>query len=501
MKREPVSAGPGNSRVPIKPLRELNESEIMFRDEERYRALFQESRDPIYITARDGSLDEVNPSFLSLFGYRKEEIKDLNVLQLYVDPEQRSRFQERIEKKESLRDYEVKLLKKNGAKIDCLITASLRTDGSGNILGYHGIIRDITDLKRVYDTVRRSEERFRRLVENANDPIYTHDLTGNLTWVNQETTRIYGYSKEELLKLNVAHIVDPEYLPLIRTKIQESTDFFSKTEPYEILTYGKNGKPVWVEVSTRLLEKEGQTVEVLNIVRDITKQKQVKEKLLAYQDLLRSLASDRSLTEERERRRIAVELHDRVGQLIVIAKIKLGIVRESISSLALGGKLSEVGKLIDQAIQNTRSLTYELSPPILHELGFEASVQWLCKDAEERYGISTYFENDVSTKPLSDNIRIVLFTAVRELLVNVMKHAKALRVGVSIQKDNDTICVKVEDDGVGFDMSEMDFHVTRKGGFGLFSIRERLAHLGGRVDVDSIPGTGTRVSLFAPLKR
>ena len=471
--------------------------EILQASEKKYRTLFEESRDAICITTRDGRLIDANQSFLSLFGYTREAVKNLNFRELYVDPEERSRFQQKIEQEGSLRDYGVKLLKKDRTIMVCLITATVRRGKHGGILGYQGIIRDITDLKRVQDTLKESEERFRRLLENANDAIYTHDLVGNLTWVNQEAMRIYGYRNEELLRLNITQIVDPEYLPLARHKILENLSGSTQTEPYELLTYSKEGKPVWVEVSTRQLGKEGQRVEMLNIARDITERKRVEKRLLTYQEQLRSLASELSLAEERERGRIAVELHDRVGQLIAVAKIKLGMLRESMPQVTA---LDEIRSLIDQAIQNTRSLTFELSPPILHELGFEASVQWLSEQMEEKHGVPTHLEDDLEPKPLDDDIRVLLFTAVRELLVNVAKHAGAHKVNLSLRKEGGKIRIHVEDDGVGFNVSEMGSHMARAGGFGLFSIRERLSHCGGYLEIDSKVGTGTRVSLVAPLK-
>ena len=219
--------------------------------------------------------------------------------------------------------------------------------------------------------------------------------------------------------------------------------------------------------------------------------------LVVYQEELRDLASQVAFAEERERRRIAVELHDRVGQLMAMAKIKLGMLRES---MPLTTALDETRALIDQAIQSARSLTFELSPPILHELGFEASVHWLSEQMEEKYGIPTHLEDDLKPKPLDEDVRVVLFTAVRELLANVAKHARAHRVSVSLRRDGNRICIKVEDDGVGFDTSQINSHLNHISGFGLFSIRERVSHLGGHFEIDSTVGAGTRVSLMSPLK-
>jgi PAS domain S-box-containing protein/putative nucleotidyltransferase with HDIG domain len=129
------------------------------------------------------------------------------------------------------------------------------------------------------ETLRQSEKRFRQLVENANDIIYTHDLEGNFTSANPAATRIYGYTIEEILHLNITQIVDPEYLSLARQKIREKLEGSPQSEPYELLTYSKEGESIWVEVSTRLLEGQSQSIGVMGIARDITERKQVDKAL------------------------------------------------------------------------------------------------------------------------------------------------------------------------------------------------------------------------------
>jgi len=236
------------------------------------------------------------------------------------------------------------------------------------------------------------------------------------------------------------------------------------------------------------------------IARDITERKRAEDQLLAYQGRLQSLASELSLAEERERRRIARDLHDRIGQTLAICKIKLGALRASASSTGLAGPLDEIHELIDEIIQETRSLTFEVSSPILYELGLEAAVEWLVEQIQEQYGLLSHFEDDRQPKPLDDDVRVLLFQAVRELLTNVAKHAQAHNVKVSLRRENSNIKITVEDDGNGFDTSDVVSHWSRAEGFGLFSIRERLGHLGGCLEVESEPGHGTWATLAAPLK-
>ena len=231
-------------------------------------------------------------------------------------------------------------------------------------------------------------------------------------------------------------------------------------------------------------------------VSRIIEHHRARERVMEYQEELRYLASQVSLSEERERRRIAIALHDRVGHILAIAKFKLEDLQESVPAHAL----DEIIQLIDQTIKDTRSLTFELSPPVLHELGFEAALEWLTKQAREQQSITTEFTGDGLPKPLSEDMRVVLFQAVRELLVNVAKHAQAENVNVSALRDGDTIKIQVEDDGVGFDPFKVASQRGKEGGFGLFNIKERLGYLDGSMEISSMPGSGTRVILTAPLK-
>jgi len=239
-------------------------------------------------------------------------------------------------------------------------------------------------------------------------------------------------------------------------------------------------------------------IELLNI--EIEERKYNEKKLLEQQDKLRSLSYDLVLTEERERRHIATELHDRIGQTLAVTKIKLAELREASASNKPAVKaLDDIRQYIEQTIQDTRSLTFELSPPVLYELGLEAALAWLINQTREKHGLRVELEDDGRSKPLDDGCRVIVFQAVRELLFNIVKHARAHSATVSVRKDDDDIRIDIEDDGIGFDSSELEASETGSRGFGLFSIRERLSPLGGHLDIKSEPGRGTRVTLVAPL--
>jgi signal transduction histidine kinase len=237
--------------------------------------------------------------------------------------------------------------------------------------------------------------------------------------------------------------------------------------------------------------------EILRSTEIVRKQEQEN---VAYQNRLRFMGAEILLIEERERRQLATTLHDQIGQVLALAKIKLGALQAADFREERRQTADEIRELLDQAITSSRTLTFELSPPILYELGFESAVQALCERFQQKHGLRIEFVTDRTPKPLPDDMRIILFRAVRELLVNIVKHAQAGSVQVSCQRSNDQIIIVVADDGIGFEPAATVAPSSGKSGFGLFSNRERLHHLGGEMTIESSPGRGTRVILAAQLQ-
>jgi len=254
------------------------------------------------------------------------------------------------------------------------------------------------------------------------------------------------------------------------------------------------------ELEKRVTDRTAKLVSANKLLNlEIEERIRNEKKLREQQDKLRSLSSELLLTEERERRRIATELHDRIGQSLAITKIKLGELRESLLSKSTVEALEKIRQFIDQIIQDTRSLTFELSPPVLYELGLEAGLEWLINQIQEKHRIRIEFKNGDRSKLFDDSCHVVIFQATRELLFNIVKHAQARSAVVSIRKDEETIRLDIIDDGVGFDTAKLSSPGVDSMGFGLFSIRERLTPLGGHFEIESEPGRGTRVAMVLPL--
>ena len=211
---------------------------------------------------------------------------------------------------------------------------------------------------------------------------------------------------------------------------------------------------------------------------------------------LRRLASEVCLAEERERRQIAEDLHDHLGQALALIKIRLLGLRGDAVFGGHGRALEELVALSDQAIRYTRGLTFELSPPVLYELGLGSALEWLGEDTARRHGLRVKVR-DKARVALPDDLKVMLWKSVRELLHNVVKHAQARSVEITLTVLDGAVSVRIADDGRGFDPAA----ARRDAGaqFRLFSIEARLRQLGGHMDLDTAPGRGARVRLTAPI--
>ncbi len=249
-------------------------------------------------------------------------------------------------------------------------------------------------------------------------------------------------------------------------------------------------------VQDRTLELR-QTNAVLQ--QQITEHERAQREIEAYQCQLRKLAADLSLTEARERRAIASDLHDHIGQALAFIRMKISGFQGEAMFCGFEQSISEILTLLDQTIQYTRTLTFEISPPILYELGLGASLEWLGEQFTKKHGLRVDVVSATPLGKLPEQVELFAFKSVQELLANALKHAHAQCVRVTLRRTANRLDAIVEDDGDGFDATRTTID-SSNGGFGLFSIRERLMHLGGFIQIKSTPGQGARVTISIPLK-
>lgn len=249
------------------------------KSEEKYRSLFQDSRDTVFQSTRDGRFVELNPSGLELFGLSRDEVVPLDVRDVYVNPADRLRLQKEIEEKRSVQDFEVKFRKRNGNQMDCLMTATLVCDHSGNILGYRGIIRNVTYRKRAEEALRESEAKYRELVQNANSIILRVDTEGFITFFNEFAQSFFGYSEQEIVGRNVLGTIVPD-TPKARddltTMILGIIEERSGHHCVEYESVRRNGEKVRIAWTNRIIHgDDGRPRGILCIGNDVTQQKQL----------------------------------------------------------------------------------------------------------------------------------------------------------------------------------------------------------------------------------
>lgn len=237
-------------------------------------------------------------------------------------------------------------------------------------------------------------------------------------------------------------------------------------------------------------------------VKKLQKAERVQRKTLnqikQYQEKLKRLNSDLVLTEEKERKAIAGYLHDGIGQTLSLAYISLTSLDSSGLTVKAKKTIEESSKLIDTAINDSRLLTYDLSPPILYEMGLIPAIRWKIDQIKEKSEITAILDTKTETIDLNTNSLILIYRVVCELLLNVVKHAKASKVRVEIDHTKKYYQISVVDDGKGFDVHTIS-EVDKPGGYGLFSIQERLDSLNGDLKITSYPKKGTRAMVSVPV--
>ena len=461
--------------------------------ERKYRELVENAHDGIWIIDDKGVIKFVNRRMREITGHQLLEGKHIHEL---FDWYNRKLVEGALAKnrKNTVAQEEIEIICKDRG-VAALIMSSVPLFENGGFTGAFAMFSDVTEL-------RETEKRFRKIFEEAAIGMCMVNLEGYLLDSNPALQEMLGYQKDELYRkffIDISYSEDQER----HTRLfQELTGGKRDAYQMEKRFLRQDGQTVWGQLTVSLVkDAAGEKQFAIAMIEDIQLRKQAEEEVKAHREQLQSLASELSLTEERERRRLATDLHDHIGQALAISKIKLGVLQKSKAAAKIVGPLGEIRELMEQMIHDTRSLTFELSLPVLYELGFEAAVEWFAKHIRSQHGIMVDVQKDLQAIPMEDELKVLLFRFVRELMLNIVKHAQARHAQVNIKRDGPEVLIKVEDDGVGMDDSQIGSKSRSSGGFGLFSIRERLYYLGGRLEVESLPRGGTRATLRVPLQR
>jgi PAS domain S-box-containing protein len=398
-------------------------------------------------------------------------------------------------------DYEVPLYAKDGRQLTAAINAHFHYDPDTHTpVAIEGTIRDITSRTDAEEALRTSQAMLVRAQRIAGIGSWEmHLLTREVLW-SAQMYELYGLDPASFTPsfTNCLANIVPEDRPRIHAKLAEILERGTPNYDEHRIVTPAGSERTMLTHGELICDEHGQPERLVGITMDITERKRAEETILQHQQALRSLALEVSLTQERERRRLAVDLHDQISQPLVLANMQLKGLRKQSGDVTLSAALGEVAGRLEQLIKLTSTLTFELSPPILYELGFLAAVEWLAEEMQRRYQLHVVVRRTGAPPELDSELRIMLFRVVQELLMNVVKHARTTQATVHVDVDEGSIRVTVADEGCGFAESPAQPSDTM-GGFGLFSIRERMQYFGGHLHIISEMGTGTRATVDLPI--
>jgi PAS domain S-box-containing protein len=465
--------------------------EALRQAEEKYHGIFEHAIEGIFQTTPDGQYITANPALARILGYNSPEelLKHRTDIerQQYVEPERRSEFKRLLEEHSVVQGFEYRAYRKDGSKIWLSDNGRAVRDESGAVLYYEGFTEDITERKLAGEALKKEKEILKKIFDNVPVLIGFIGEDGRVKLVNPEWEHTMGWTLKELQEQDV--------------------DIFAEAYPdlsyrQDVLDFVAASTGEWLDLKIKV--RDGRVIDAacaivhlsdgtrVAIAQDITERKRAEEILQTFSQRLIE-------TQEAERRRVARELHDEIGQALTAIKINLQAVQHSAGASPLAPQLNESTGLVDHALQQVRDLSFNLRPSLLDDLGLMAALRWYLDREARRAGLIPEFAADLSEKRLPSELETACFRITQEALTNVVRHAQASRVWVELRQRGAELSLVIRDDGIGFDVSAVRRRRSSDMNLGLQGMQERALILGGRLEIQAAPGGGTEIHAWFPL--
>jgi len=335
-----------------------------------------------------------------------------------------------------------------------------------------------------------TEQNYRYLFENASNAMWFHDLRGNIVDANKACEKLTGYTQEELTVMNITRfLVSEEYLSLARKVRCKLLAGESIDQPYEQRLIRKDGTTKIVNMATSSIVIDGEVVGFQHVARDVTEEKQLREKLRLYvQQITRA--------QEDERKRLARQLHDEVSPPLLLLIQRLDSVashtRPELSE-SLKDTLEGLRNQAIEAVEGLRRCAQDLRPRILDDLGLVPAIEWMAEDLAKNHGIDARTEVIGTEQSLLPEVELLLFRIAQEALSNIRRHAEATKALITLKFKKGKFQITISDDGKGFELPETIEDLASISKFGLAGIQERSRLLGATLRIQTKPGEGTQV--------
>jgi PAS domain S-box-containing protein len=459
--------------------------------EERFRDIVERSVDGYYFFDNKGALTKWNQAFASIMQIPPEA--DDPMLLFHKANEnirkklERGFLQVMGGRNVPYKEFEINDL--NGERRWISLSAR-RVIKDGRVIGVEGFVRDITEQRKVAEALRVSEARYRSLFDSIRREVYGITLGGRYQETNAAFTEAWGAALgrtvKEVVKDPVAARCFKMLIKQVRATGVTAQSSFSMKRGEEVIHYSATLSPV--------LTQDDYLIGFVGMNLDVTDQVTIMERL-------RTVSMRLVQVQEEERRRIAREIHDSLGQHLTALQLEVTAAahasnRESPPPKALNNAV----KTIEETITMAQDLCYDLRPPLLDDFGLEAALRDYLTEYQDKWGIAIEFKVDKLDHLLSRDEETALFRVAQESLTNVLKHANARHVEVWLRFHKDQVMLKIQDDGKGFDVQRTR-KAVRSGHYGLMTMNERIELLGGSLKVESISGSGTTITALLPVQR
>jgi PAS domain S-box-containing protein len=379
-----------------------------------------------------------------------------------------------------------------------------------------GIALEMTDRKQAEEALRESEARFRTMADGLPLIVWVHDPEGRQKLVNRTFCEFFGVDPDEIDPDTWQMLVDPE---TSAAYVDEFLACLRSRRPFhaEARVRRADGQWRWIESWGRpRYSQSGEFLGFVGTSADVTERRRAEEALQELNETLeqrvaertaeadrrardlRRLATELSQAEHRERERLARILHDDLQQLLLAVKLRLPVLAGA-DPKKLPQHVDRLDELIGECMSTSRNLTQELSPPVIQRGSLVEVAEWLGTWFGEKHGLSVAVEAHNELPPMAEHLRVFLFQAVRELLMNAVKHSGSMEARVTLSSQDGNLTVQVEDGGSGFDPQAVEQRLQRPEGFGLFNVRERLEALLGRLEIQCTPEGGACFRLIVPV--
>lgn len=349
----------------------------------------------------------------------------------------------------------------------------------------------------LYGQRRRLEGMFRDVLEFAPDAFILSDIQGKIVHINAQAEQLFGYGRKELIGLTTK-VLFPHHLHRDHENIRNRyiQQPLGRMTGISLQCLRKDGAEFPCDINLSSLETDRGRL-LMAVIRDISVHQQAEQALSDSQQRLREMAAQNEATREKERKHIAREVHDELGQVLTALRMDISLLgmRYGTQNPALIDKLTSMKGLVDRAIQGVRNVAVNLRPAAL-DMGLVPAIEWLCSEFTGRTGVPCILKAQEENISLDDTRSVVVFRIAQESLTNITRYAQASRVNVALGRRGTNLWVEVRDNGQGFDLAAA---AARKS-FGLLGMRERALALGGQVHVNSVLGQGTTIRVTIPLR-